>query len=63
LYYIAGFFIEYGDIMQTGKISQRIKAYMDKRNMDLAGLADQTGLSAHFLETMLTKEVYPPLGR
>jgi transcriptional regulator with XRE-family HTH domain len=48
--------------MQTGKISQRIKTYMEKRNMSLANLADQTGLSAHFLETMLTKDVYPPLG-
>jgi len=27
--------------MQTGKISQRIGTYMDKRGMDLAGLAEQ----------------------
>ncbi len=29
--------------MQTGKISQRIRTYMDKRGMDLKGLAEQTG--------------------
>lgn len=48
--------------MQTGKISQRIRTYMDKRGMDLAGLAEQTGLSVPFLETMLKENVYPPLG-
>ena len=48
--------------MQTGKISQRIRTYMDKRDMDLAGLAHQTGLSVPFLENMLRENIYPPLG-
>lgn len=48
--------------MQTGKISQRIKDYMEKREMDLDGLAAETGLDTHFLDTMLTKDIYPPLG-
>ena len=48
--------------MQAGKISQRIKYYMEKREMDLNGLAGETGLKEEFLDTMLTEEVYPPLG-
>ena len=48
--------------MQTGKISQRIKTYMDKRGMDLKSLAEQTGLTVPFVENMLTENVYPPLG-
>ncbi len=43
LYYKADFFHAiFGDIMQTGKISQRIRTYMDKRGMDLKGMAEQT---------------------
>ena len=48
--------------MQSGKISQRIKYYMDKHNMDMEALAGETGLKVDFLETMVTENVYPPLG-
>lgn len=48
--------------METGKISQRIKQYMEKRDMDLSGLAGETGLDIGFLETMIKEETFPPLG-
>ena len=48
--------------METGKISQRIKQYMEKRDMDLSGLAGETGLDKGFLETMIKEETFPPLG-
>ncbi len=48
--------------METGKISRRIKDYMDKRGMDLPGLASETGLDQGFLETMMKEETFPPLG-
>ncbi len=48
--------------MQTEKISQRIRTCMDARGMDLKDLSEQTGLTVLFLETMLTRNVYPPLG-
>ncbi len=48
--------------MQTGKISQRIRTYMDKRGMDLKALAEQTGLSVPFLETCLLKTYTRPWG-
>ena len=48
--------------MQTGKVSKRIKTYMEKRQMDVQGLAQKTGLAQNFIETMLKEEVYPPLG-
>lgn len=48
--------------MQTGKISRRIKEYMEKREMDLDGLSKETGLDVHFLNTMLEKDMFPPLG-
>ena len=48
--------------MQTGKVSKRIKTYMEKRQMDVQGLADTTSLDPNFIETMLKEDVYPPLG-
>lgn len=48
--------------MNTGKISLRIKDYMNKRDMTLDSLASETGLDNAFLKTMLTDEIYPPLG-
>ena len=48
--------------METGKISQRIKYYMEKREMDLSGLAGATGLDKNFLDTMIKEETFPPLG-
>jgi mannose-6-phosphate isomerase-like protein (cupin superfamily) len=51
-----------GGIMQTGKVSLRIKSYMEKQGMDVKGLAETTGLSPDFIETMLARDVYPPLG-
>ena len=48
--------------MNTGKVSQRITYFMEKREIDLERLAELTGLDAPFLHTMLTDNVYPPLG-
>lgn len=48
--------------MSTGKISQRIQYYMEKREIDTAELAKGTGLDQEFITTMLTKDIYPPLG-
>lgn len=48
--------------MQTGKVNQRILSFMEKRGLDIQGLADTTGLDAEFIETMLEEDVYPPLG-
>jgi mannose-6-phosphate isomerase-like protein (cupin superfamily) len=48
--------------MQTGKVNKRIKTYMEKREMDVKGLAETAGLDPIFIETMLKEDVYPPLG-
>ena len=48
--------------MQTGKVNQRIRTFMEKREMDIQGLAEATGLDAGFIDTMLKEDVYPPLG-
>jgi mannose-6-phosphate isomerase-like protein (cupin superfamily) len=49
-------------MMQTGKVTQRITYFMEQRQMDKAALAQATGLDTALLETMLTEDVYPPLG-
>ena len=51
-----------GGGMKTGKVSGRIRYFMEKRNMDLEALAALTELDIAFLETMLQEDVYPPLG-
>jgi len=51
-----------GGGMKTGKVSCRIRYFMEKRNMDLEALAALTELDIAFLETMLQEDVYPPLG-
>jgi len=51
-----------GGGMKTGKVSGRIRYFMEKRNMDLEALAALTELDISFLETMLQEDVYPPLG-
>jgi transcriptional regulator with XRE-family HTH domain len=48
--------------MSAEKISQRIKYYMEKRNIDIDRLAESTGLDKEFIATMLQENVYPPLG-
>ncbi len=48
--------------MQTGKVNQRIKSFMEKRQMDVQVLAETTGLEPAFIDTMLAEDVYPPLG-
>lgn len=48
--------------MNTGKISQRIKYFMEKRQVSIEDLATATGLEKDFIETMLAENVYPPLG-
>ncbi len=48
--------------MQTGKVNQRIRAYMEKREMDITALSEAAGLDPKFITTMLDEDVYPPLG-
>ena len=48
--------------MQTGKISQRITYFMEQRKMDMEALSQKTGLDTALLDTMITEDVYPPLG-
>jgi len=48
--------------MQTGKINQRITYFMEQRQMGLESLSQKTGLDTALLDTMLTEDVYPPLG-
>ena len=43
-------------------MSQRITYFMEKREIDLETLSQLTGLETPFLQTMLTDNVYPPLG-
>ena len=49
--------------MQTGKINQRITYFMEQRQMGLESLSQKTGLDTALLDTMLTENVYPPLGK
>jgi len=49
-------------MMETGKISRRIKYFMEKREISTADLANETGLKKEFIETMLDEDIYPPLG-
>lgn len=48
--------------MNLGKVSQRIQSIMDKREMSLEKLSELTSLEESFLDTMLKKDIYPPLG-
>lgn len=48
--------------MSTGKISQRITYFMEKRGVDIDKLAEETSLDRDFIETMLSEDIYPPLG-
>ena len=48
--------------MQSEKVNQRIISFMEKREMDVQGLADATDLAPEFIKTMLADGVYPPLG-
>jgi transcriptional regulator with XRE-family HTH domain len=48
--------------MNTGKISQRITYFMEKRQITTEDLAKETNLEKDFIETMLAKNIYPPLG-
>lgn len=49
-------------MMQTGKVNQRITYFMEQRKMDIQDLSQKTGLDTGLLDTMLTEDVYPPLG-
>lgn len=48
--------------MNTGKVSQRIQYFMEKRQMDVAALSEATSLDNGFIQVMLDEDVYPPLG-
>ena len=48
--------------MSAEKVSQRIRYFMEKRDISIDRLAEGTGLKKAFIETMLSENVYPPLG-
>ena len=48
--------------MNSGKVSQRILTFMEKRDMDIQGLGKAAGLDPDFIDTMLKEDVYPPPG-
>lgn len=48
--------------MSSGKISKRIRYFMEKRQVDLDKLVEETGLEKEFVEAMLKEDIYPPLG-
>lgn len=48
--------------MSATKISERITYFMEKRDVSLDKLAEETELSIDFLQTMLNEDIYPPLG-
>ncbi|MEA1969053.1 MAG: cupin domain-containing protein [Thermodesulfobacteriota bacterium] len=48
--------------MEKGKVSSRIRYFMEKRDISIEKLAELTGLEPLFLDTMLKEDVYPPLG-
>ncbi len=48
--------------MSTGKISQRIQYFMDKKELDSSTLAQGTGLDKQYIDTLLSEDITPPLG-
>ena len=48
--------------MNTEKVAQRIKFFMDKKAISIADLAERTGLESGFIEAIQSKNSYPSLG-
>lgn len=48
--------------MKTEKVGQRIRIFMEKKEMSLETLSRQTGLETAFLSTIVDEDVYPSLG-
>ncbi|HOP09463.1 MAG TPA: cupin domain-containing protein [Candidatus Methanofastidiosa archaeon] len=48
--------------MNSDKIGQRIRKYMEMRGMSIGELSEQTGLEVEFLASMQNDDVYPSLG-
>ena len=48
--------------LKKGKVNQRIKTFMEQRNMTVETLARCTGLDPTFLRSMQEDNVYPSLG-
>ena len=48
--------------MKSEKVGQRIKAYMERKEIDLPELAARTDLSVDFLTAVIEDNVYPSLG-
>jgi transcriptional regulator with XRE-family HTH domain len=48
--------------MKSEKVGQRIKAYMERKEIDLPELAARTDLSGDFLTSVIEDNVYPSLG-
>jgi transcriptional regulator with XRE-family HTH domain len=49
-------------IMKTEKVGQRIRTFMDQKEVTLEALAQRTGLESDFLTTVIQDDVYPSLG-
>ncbi len=48
--------------MKTDKVGQRIKAFMERKDIRMAELAERTGLGADFLAAVIEDNVVPSLG-
>ncbi len=48
--------------MKSEMVGQRIKSFMDQKDLDLAKLAALTDLTPDFLKTVIEDNVYPSLG-
>ena len=48
--------------MKTEKVGQRIRTYMQRKEISLEALSQQTGLETGFLSTIIEDDVYPSLG-
>ena len=48
--------------MGTGKVNQRITAFLKRREMTLEDLSSRTGLDIDFLKSMEDGNIHPPLG-
>ncbi len=48
--------------MKSEKVGQRIRTYMEKKDIDIDKLAQETGLTQDFLTSVVEDDVFPSLG-
>jgi transcriptional regulator with XRE-family HTH domain len=48
--------------MNTEKVAQRIKFFMERKSLSIADLSERTGLAPGFIESIQFKHAYPSLG-